>query len=213
MGRAVDVEPVLGVGLVFANVVAHLGMEDLGAAARHAAQAGIDQVLQDLAQRLFGQVLEPIDLDAGPALEVQLGIGLVQDANDVDVPLVRHLVMQAADDVHLGAAVLDRLAAALQDLLVAHHVPFRVAQIGAESAEDAAVDADVRRIQMRIDVVIREVAVLALADDVGQFAQGVQVDFGPIQEQPVVERQPLAGQHFIANRFQSGLVGVDHELA
>ena len=113
------------------------------------------------AHRLPGEMLKPVDLDRRPALQVQLRIGVVQDADDVQVPLELHLVVQAADDVHLGAAVVDRFAAAGQDLLVAHRVPLRVAQVGAERAERAAIHADVRRVQMRVDVVVGEVAVVA----------------------------------------------------
>ena len=47
MGRAVDVDPAAGVGLVLADLVAHLGMENLGPAAGQAAQAGLDQFFQD----------------------------------------------------------------------------------------------------------------------------------------------------------------------
>ena len=52
VGRAVDVEPAAGVGLVLADLVADLGMEDLGPAAGQAAQAGVDQVLQNRADAL-----------------------------------------------------------------------------------------------------------------------------------------------------------------
>ena len=48
VGRAMDVDPVAGVGLVLADPVAHFGMKDFGPAAGHAAQAGLDQLLQDL---------------------------------------------------------------------------------------------------------------------------------------------------------------------
>ena len=49
MGRAMDVEPAAGVGLVLADLVAHVGMKDLGPAAGQAAQAGIDQFFEDRA--------------------------------------------------------------------------------------------------------------------------------------------------------------------
>ena len=135
---------------------------------------------------------------------MQLRIGLVQDADDVQIPVELHLMMQPADDVHLGAAVVDRFASAGQDLLVAHGVPLRVAQVGAERAERAAIDADVGRVQMRVDVVVGEVAVVALAHQVGQFAHLVQRHFRAIEEQAVVERQPLAGFDLGTDRCQAG---------
>src|SRR6185437_13603898 len=144
--------------------------------------------------------------------QVQPRIGLVQNANDVQIPLVLHLVVQAADDVHLGAAALDRLAAALENLLVAHQITLRIAQVRTERAERAAIDADVRRVQMGIDVVVGEVAVLALADRIGQFAQFVEIDFRLIEKQSLIERQSLAGQDFAADQFEAGLVGSDHGI-
>ena len=51
---AVDAEPFVGVGLVFANLVAHLGMEDLGAAAGQAAEARV----LELGQR--SRVVRPV---------------------------------------------------------------------------------------------------------------------------------------------------------
>ena len=44
VGRAVDVEPALGRRLGPADLLADLGMEDLGTAAGQAAQAGVDQL-------------------------------------------------------------------------------------------------------------------------------------------------------------------------
>ena len=113
-------------------------------------------------------------------------------------------MVQAADDVHLGAAVLDRFGAAGEDLLVAHQVTLRVAQIGAKRAEHAAIDADVRRVEMRVDVVVGEVAVLALADEIGQLANFRQRHFGLLQHEAIFEREPLAGFDFVADRFQDG---------
>ncbi len=212
VGRAVDFEPAAGVGLVFADLVADLGMEDFGAAAGQAAEAGFDHVFEHLADGFFGQPAEPIDFDGRPGLEVQLGIGVVQQADDVDVPVVLPLVVQAADDVHLGAAVLDRLGAAGEDLLVAHHVALRVAQVGAERAEHAAIDADVRGVEVRVDVVVGEVAVLALADEVGQLAEFGQRHVGPLEHEAVVERQPLAGFDLFADGFQRWGRRAEHEV-
>ena len=100
---------------------------------------------------------------------------LVDDADDVQIPLVGQLVVQAADDVQLGGAAALGLGGALEDLLVGHDVALRALQVGPEGAEGAAVDADVGRVEVRVDVVIGEVAVLALADEVGQFAEREQV--------------------------------------
>jgi len=46
VGDPVDLEPLLGAGLPLADHVAHLGVEDLGAAARQAPEAGRDEPLE-----------------------------------------------------------------------------------------------------------------------------------------------------------------------
>ena len=120
VGGAVDFEPAAGVGFVFADLVADFGMEDFRPAAGQAAEAGLDHVFEDVADVFVGEAAEPVDFDGRPGFEVQLGIGLVQDADDVEVPVVFSLVVEAADDVHLGAAVVDCFGAAGEDLLVAH---------------------------------------------------------------------------------------------
>ena len=51
-----DVDPAAGVGLVFADLVADFGMKNLRPAAGHAAEAGVDQVFQHLADALLGEV-------------------------------------------------------------------------------------------------------------------------------------------------------------
>ena len=100
--------------------------------------------------------------------------------------------------------------AAGEDLLVAHHVALRVAQVGAERAEHAAIDADVGRVEVRVDVVVGEVAVLPLADQVGQLADFGQRHVGPLENEAVVERQPLAGFDLFADGFQDGRRGAEH---
>ena len=147
------------------------------------------------------------------ALRCRLGVGLVQHADDVEVPVVLPLVVQAADDVHLGAAGLRRLGPTGEDLLVAHHVALRVPQVGAERAERAAVDADVRRVEVRVDVVVGRVAVLPLADEVRQLAHFRQRHLGRFEHEAIVEREPLAGFDFFADGGQDGAGSSEHLLS
>jgi hypothetical protein len=53
------------VGLVVDDVLADLPVEDLGAAAGQRLQAGVDQLVQDLARGEPGDLLEPVDLGGG----------------------------------------------------------------------------------------------------------------------------------------------------
>ena len=159
VGGAVGFEPAARVGFVFADLVADFGVEDFGAAAGKAAEAGVDHFFQHFADALLGEAAEPIDFDGRPGFEMQLGVRVVEQADDAQVVVVFALVVQAADDVHFGAAVLDGFAAAGQDLLFGHQVTLGVTQIGAEGAEHAAIDAHVRGVEVRVDVVVGGVAV------------------------------------------------------
>ena len=136
------------------------------------------------------------------ALRCSSGKLLVQRADHAAVPLVLRLVVQPADDVHLGAAVVDRLLPAGEDLLVVHQVALGVAQVGAKRTERAAIHAHVRGVEVRVDVVVGRVAVLPLADQIGQLADFGQRRIVAVERQPVVERQPLAGFDLLANRLQ-----------
>jgi hypothetical protein len=129
-----------------------------------------------------------MDFDRRPGFEVQLRKMVVQQANQVEIPVELLLVMQAADDVHFGAAGVDRLLAAGQNLLVAHQIAPRIAEIRAKRAEDAAIDADVRGVEMRVDVVKGAVAVFPLAHQIGQLAELVQMHFGAVEKQSIVGR-------------------------
>jgi thiol-disulfide isomerase/thioredoxin len=80
--------------------------------------------------------------------------------------------------------------------------PFRVAQIRAKRAEHAAIDAYVGRVEVRVDVVVGEVAVLPIADEVGQLAHLRQRHIRPFQHKPILERKPLSGLDLLANGFQ-----------
>ena len=126
-------------------------------------------------------------------------MGLVDDADDVQIPIVRQLMVQPADDVQLGGPASLGLGGPLEDLLVGHDVALRALQIGPESAEVAAIDADIGRIEVRVDVVIGDVAVLAFADQVGQFAEREQVGL-LFEEEAVVEGEPVAGFDLGADR-------------
>jgi hypothetical protein len=122
-------------------------------------------------------------------------------------------VVQATDDVHLRRARVDRLLAAGEDLLVAHHVAAGLAEIGPEGAERAAVDADIRGIEVGVDVVPAEVAVLPLPDEVGQFAQFMEIEpfvpehlgFGRIEAFP--------GLDLLADGVERRRDGADHGIS
>src|SRR5262249_1094440 len=131
-----------------ADLVADFGMEDLRPAAGKAAEAGLLELGEDVASRSARESCEPVPLNGGVRLQVEPRMSLVEDADDVQVPVVRKLVVETADDVHLGGAASLGLGAAGDDLGVRHDVALLALQVGPEGAEGAAVNADVGRIEM-----------------------------------------------------------------
>ena len=126
----------------------------------------------------------------------------MQDGKDVAIPLVGLLMVEPANNVHLCAAVLDRLAAAVKDLLVAHHIAAFFSKVGAESTKRAAIDADVGGVEVGVDVVVAAVAVFPFPHEVGELAKLMQVDRLIPQALRFSGIQPLARFHLLANRIQ-----------
>ena len=109
--------------------------------------------------------------------------------------------MHAADDVQFRAAGLGRLAAVREQLVASHHVTPGIPALvfATVGAQRAAEDANVGRIDVQIEVVVGDVAILAAANRVGQLAHGVQIDLGREKELAVGRREPLARFDFLAN--------------
>ena len=125
----------------------------------------------------------------------------MQQAHDPSIVVVLRLVMKAANNMHLGRSSVHRLLPTSDDLLVRHPVALFITQISAERAERTPIHTDVRRVQMRVDVVVREVAILSLTHQVGQLAKLRQRDLVGIEQHSVVESEPLTGFDFLAYRF------------
>ena len=203
-------EPGLGRCLGPADLLADLGVEDLGTAAGQAAESGVDQIPEHLLDRLPRDLAEELDLDGRVRLDVDLGRRLLDPADHVHVIVERQLVVQAADDVQLGRAPRRGLPRPLDDLVAVHHVGPGLAQVGPERAEVAGVDADVRRVDVRVDVVVAEIAVVPLAHQVGHRAEGEQV-VRRLQRQAVLEAQPLAGLDLLPDRLHDAALAIHRD--
>src|SRR5262249_4493332 len=119
---AMHAEPLLGVGLVVADLLAHLRVEDLRAAARERTEPGRFHLREQLSGWPLREPLEPVPLDRSPRLQVQVRARAMDILDDAEIPLIWQLVVEAANNVKFGAALLRRLAGTVQNLLVAHHV-------------------------------------------------------------------------------------------
>ena len=202
---AVDLQPFLGAFLAAADLVAHGGIEDFRAAAGERAEARRAQDFQCLADRLLRDALGQVpDFDGGERLDGEIGAGLAHAANHVGVVRERQLGVESADDVDLGRA----LGVGLDDL--AHHVvhlvgelAFLLVRAAGEGAELTAQDADVGIVEVKIEDVGRDVAVLALADVIGEIAERVEV-LDVVEAEGLGVGQALVGEDFFRDVGEAG---------
>ena len=208
-----DLEPALARDLVLADHVADPLLENLGAAARAGVHAGVLQLADGVGDRAVSDSRDPVELDHRPRLAVHAGEPLLQSAEKPGVVLEGPGRVEASDDVKLRdrfGVSLARLFDALSDR---HLVPAGLIDLLRPGAERAIDPAEVRRVQVPVDVVIREVAVTLFADEVGEPARPEEV---ARREDPdsVVERQPLAGENLLGDGREIGAAeGGERNLA
>ena len=126
---------------------------------------------------------------------------LLQAAQHLAVPVERQLRMQSADDVELGDRFAPALARDMPDLLERHGVGLRILGSLAERAQPATGHADIGGIDVAVDVEVSDVAVQALAHQVGHVAERENVR-GPVERDAVVVGQALARLHLLEDRLQ-----------
>jgi hypothetical protein len=114
--------------------------------------------------------------------------------------------MQPADDVKLGDRLAVSLAGLLDALVDSHFVSARLVDLARPGAESAVHPAEVRRVEVPVDVVISHVAVPALAGRVGQAPEPQEV---PGREEPdaVLEGQAFSGGDLLREVGETGVPG------
>ena len=127
---------------------------------------------------------------------------LLQAAQHLAIPVQRQLRMQPAHDVELGDGLAPAFAGAVPDLFERHGVGLGIAHPLAERAQPATGHAHVGGIDVAVDVEVGDVAVQALAHQVGQVAERQDVG-GAVERHAVLERQPLAGFHLFADGIET----------
>ncbi len=109
--------------------------------------------------------------------------------------------MQAAHDVKFRCAFADALLGALVDLFKSEGVGAGSVGIAAEGAQLAMRDANVRRIDVPVDVVIGDVPVALFADVVGEPADGEKIR-RTVQCDAIVHAEAFAGENFVCDGLQ-----------
>ena len=116
--------------------------------------------------------------------------------------------MQAADNVKFRDRFGVTGSGGLKSLVESHGVSARCIFLAPEGAEAAGCDANIRRIDVAIDVEISFIAVHAFAHGVGQPAHGENVA-GPVEGESVVGIEALAGKNFLVNRRQARVIRLE----
>src|SRR5437016_7063129 len=117
--------------------------------------------------------------------------------------------VQSACDVQLSRAFTYRLSGDLQRIVDVVRVSVRLARRAIEAAELAVDVANIRRIEMPIDVEVSGAAVLLSTHYIGQLAERVQV-VGMEKGEAVIERQTLAGFYLGADVVKLDVVRKTH---
>src|SRR5215471_14751649 len=139
------------------------------------------------------------NFNRGESLDVEFRIERAQVAKQIEIPFLLQSRMETANHVDFGdperQRFRDRLNNFARGVLEGVRVPF----LSGKSTELAGEHTDVRIVDVTIVDVSGEVAVLSLANDVGHYAERVQV-VRAIQIQGVVLRDPGACLDFLSDR-------------
>src|SRR5262249_16060361 len=118
--------------------------------------------------------------------------------HDIDVIAKWKLMVQTAHDVQFGGAAIARLSGALDDLVTVHDIGACFTQISPECAEVAGVYAHVRGVDVRVDVVVCEIARVTLAHQVRHRTECEQV-VGSLEREPILKAQALPSFDFFTD--------------
>ncbi len=162
------------------------------------------QLGEHLLDALPVQAVEEEDLDRGEGLDVDVGPHRLDPLQHVREVGEGQVGVEAAHDVHLAhrpGLRRDRL----HHLVDRHRVGPRLVLLRREGAEVAGGDAHVRVVDVGVPHEVRRVPVALLPDVVRELPEAEQV-VGPVEGDPVLEREPLPGEDLLADGLECGVV-------
>src|SRR5262249_48176274 len=114
--------------------------------------------------------------------------------------------MQPSNNVELRHRFAVARGRGVKRLFERHGIGARGALVAPKSTQSTGRHADVGGINMAIHVEIRLVAMHALANMVGQPAQGEEIR-GAIERQRILRTEALTGHYFLMDEYQASIVG------
>ena len=183
------------------TALSHAIDEDFGPPARQTPQPGVLQPPEDGGRWQLRHLRQMDDFRRAEAVDVQPRESLLHVAEQVLAPREVEFRVKAALEENLIAAQGQRLFDLAEELFAPEDVALGVAGPAGEGAEAAAAGADVRVVDVPVDVVgAVGFWVKATAHRVGGAAQGRQV-VRLQQPQPFLGRQPIAAFGFRQDGF------------
>src|SRR5262245_58582812 len=122
MPHAMDFEPFVGEALVDGDGIADTIDEYFAAAAGQAAHTGVLEPRQDFSERQLVELVEMPDLRGAEGVQVEVGIALLEIADQLLVPFEFQRRVVAALKQSLIAAKRNRLVDLLVKLLARKHI-------------------------------------------------------------------------------------------
>jgi hypothetical protein len=193
---------------VVADDFAHTRVKNLRAPAWQGIHACVLHFQQRVADRELRNARVIANLDHRKRFQVHLREALLQAADQVEVIFERQVGMKSADDVKLRGALGNTLRRPLINFIERICVRAWRIRRAAKRAQLAVRHADVRRIDVPVDVEVADVAVLFFADVVRQPAHRQQV-VRLIEREAVFGGQAFAGQYSLRNGFEPRVRGLE----
>ena len=189
-----DCEPPLPRYLFRAELRSHPLVEDLRPAAGEGAEPRPLQLTERVGNGKTGDPREVVDLHGGERLHVELGGNPFHRPQHLPVECEGEVGVEPADDVDFGRPLRERLTGARLDLPEVVRIRTRLVCCPREGTEGAPVDADVRVVDMAVDVEKDPVAVLPPVDQGGELSYCQEI-VALEQKERLVVGDPRAGVH------------------
>lgn len=111
---------------------------------------------------------------------------LVQVLDNSLIPIVFFLMVKPTNNMKFSTTVIHGLLAPLENFFLIHHATSVAPQISSERTEYTAIDTDIRRVQVGVDVVVANIPVDSFPDDIGQFPEVIHRYLRVIHQDPVI---------------------------
>src|SRR5580765_6637218 len=207
VGSSCGIEPFRAVDLVIADDVTNSVGEDLRTTTGHGVDARGLHSLEGFANGHLAALGQEGNLDHRERLDVDLRKALFEAANEIHEVLKGQVGMESTDDMELGDGFSVASACSLPGLFKRHGVSACLALLAAEGAETAGGNADVRRVDVPVDVEVSDVSVEFFADVIGEPTDSEDVA-ATIERHAVVEAEPHTGEDLLGNRAEGGVIGL-----